>query len=287
MKRSLGIAALSCLLFGAAFTNAGQAHAFAPSTDIKVQVNDNLVGFPDAQPFVDDSGHLLVPIRFVTEKMGCKVDWSIENQNVAVNVTGINKTINLKTGEAKARVGGKTVSLDSAAVFRDGRVFVPLRFIVESFGENVQWDDNNRIVIVDTDGKYHGPAWYAQKEAPAESTVSNLLNSAYQYKGTPYVWGGTEPDGFDCSGFVGYVFKSYGVDLPRTSQEMYNEAGGQVSDPKPGDLVFFSRSGAVYHVGIYVGNGSFISATKSKGVQVAPLFNGYWSSTYSGAKRIL
>lgn len=287
MKRKLGIAALSCLMFGAAFAGAGQAQAFAPNTDIKVQVNDQLVGFPDAQPFLDDGANLLVPIRFVTEKMGCKVGWSSEKDTVSVTIAGLNQTISLKTGESNAKVSGKTVSLDSKAAFRDGRVYVPLRFVVEAFGVNVQWDNNNRIVIVDADGKYHGPAWYVQKEAPAESIPSKLLNTAYQFKGTPYVWGGTEPDGFDCSGFVGYVFRSYGIHLPRTSQEMYNEAGGQVSDPKPGDLVFFSRSGEVYHVGIYVGNGNFISATRSKGVQVTPLNTGYWSSTYSGAKRVM
>lgn len=71
------------------------------------------------------------------------------------------------------------------------------------------------------------------------SMVRGIIQNAYQYIGTPYVYGGTSPGGFDCSGFVRYVFANYGVYLPRTADAQY-EVGRHVSSLQPGDLVFFN-----------------------------------------------
>lgn len=98
------------------------------------------------------------------------------------------------------------------------------------------------------------------------STGSEVVNEAERYVGTPYLWGGTTPAGFDCSGFTQYVYGQLGVELPRTSEEQAS-AGTAVSslkDAQPGDLVFFAGSdgtaSAPGHVGIYVGNGEMIDA---------------------------
>lgn len=107
-----------------------------------------------------------------------------------------------------------------------------------------------------------------------------------QFQGVPYVWGGSSPSGFDCSGFVQYVYRRIGIQLPRTAEQMYN-FGYSVSQLRPGDLVFFTTaSQSISHVGIYTGNGNFISATSSSGVAVRSLSNSYWGARYMGAKRV-
>ena len=116
-----------------------------------------------------------------------------------------------------------------------------------------------------------------------------VIQSSLQYVGVPYVFGGTSPNGFDCSGYVSYVFANAGVSLPRTADAQY-EVGSPVSygDLIPGDLVFFSTYDyGVSHVGIYLGNGNFINASSSRGVAVDSLSSSYWSSFYVGARRVL
>ncbi|WP_409288039.1 C40 family peptidase [Peribacillus sp. SCS-37] len=116
---------------------------------------------------------------------------------------------------------------------------------------------------------------------------TRLINYAKKFMGVPYVWGGTSPSGFDCSGLINYVFKEQGIYLPRTSSSLYTNVGLKVSSPKPGDLVFFNTSGSgVSHVGIYIGNNEFISAASSKGVSIASLDNPYWGPRYLGAKTL-
>jgi peptidoglycan DL-endopeptidase LytE len=112
----------------------------------------------------------------------------------------------------------------------------------------------------------------------------SVISTAKSLQGVPYRWGGTSTSGFDCSGYVNYVYKKNGISLPRTASEMYSQSHS-VSNPKPGDLVFFNTEGGVSHVGVYVGNNEFISATSSHGVKVASLDNSYWGSHYIGAKR--
>lgn len=117
---------------------------------------------------------------------------------------------------------------------------------------------------------------------------NQLVNSAYQYLGIPYVFGGNTPaEGFDCSGFTKYVFSHNGINLPRLADEQY-EVGQRVrrSELMPGDLVFFTTyEPGVSHTGIYVGNNNFISATSSGGIRVDSLDSGYWSPRYVGATR--
>jgi murein DD-endopeptidase len=122
------------------------------------------------------------------------------------------------------------------------------------------------------------------------SRVQNLLQHALALLGTPYRWGGTGTDGFDCSGLVGYVFhNALGIDLPRVSRDMAT-SGQLISDRSalsPGDLVFFGKKGRVDHVGIYVGNGRFLHAPRTgRDVTVSSLESGYWSNKYMQARRV-
>ncbi len=88
---------------------------------------------------------------------------------------------------------------------------------------------------------------------------SAVVNVAKRYLGVPYVWGGASPSGFDCSGFIQYVFRQAGISVPRTASAQ-QRAARRVYNPRPGDLVFFGYP--AYHVGIYVGHGKMASAHK-------------------------
>ncbi len=119
--------------------------------------------------------------------------------------------------------------------------------------------------------------------------AKDILSTASKYKGVPYVFGGTTPRGFDCSGYVQYVFKQRGADLTRTADTQFEE-GVSLSrrQLKPGDLVFFSTYEAgASHVGIYAGNHQFWNATSSQGVMLSDMEDGYWRARYYGARRLL
>lgn len=116
-----------------------------------------------------------------------------------------------------------------------------------------------------------------------------VMQNAMRYRGVPYVFGGTTPNGFDCSGFTRYVYAQAGLSLPRTADDQF-DIGRSVSygNLQPGDLVFFTTyAPGASHVGIYVGNAQFISATSSGGVMVSRLDSGYWGNRYYGARRVL
>lgn len=123
----------------------------------------------------------------------------------------------------------------------------------------------------------------------ASPLAKAVTEEAKKYIGVPYRFGGTDTRGFDCSGFIQYVFRKEGMTLPRAADEQYR-MGKKISRSalRPGDLVFFSTyEKGVSHSGIYMGGGSFISATSSSGIAVADMTGGYWSERYIGAKRIL
>lgn len=127
-------------------------------------------------------------------------------------------------------------------------------------------------------------------EPPAGNRIQVMLKHALALLGTPYRWGGTTTNGFDCSGLVGYVFKTtLGIELPRVSRDMA-KAGELISDRSqltPGDLVFFGHRGRVSHVGIYVGDGQFVHAPRTgRDVTVSRLDSGYWANEYLEARRV-
>ncbi|MGH8382946.1 C40 family peptidase [Pseudomonas sp.] len=125
--------------------------------------------------------------------------------------------------------------------------------------------------------------------------ADNILERGMSLIGTRYRFGGTsENTGFDCSGFIGYLFREEaGLNLPRSTREMINVKAPLVarSNLKPGDLVFFATNGRgrVSHAGIYLGDDQFIhsSSRRSGGVRIDKLGDRYWSKTFIEAKRAL
>lgn len=130
---------------------------------------------------------------------------------------------------------------------------------------------------------------------PASTVYSSLgaqvVATAKQYLGCRYVWGGMSPSGFDCSGFVNYVYKLYGYSMNRVAQDIYSGNGTWVDKAslQPGDLVFFGYGPySVSHVGMYIGGGQFIHASSSStGVIISSLSENYYTNRYVGAKRII
>lgn len=121
----------------------------------------------------------------------------------------------------------------------------------------------------------------------SRSNNSTLVEHALSLQGTPYRFGGTTRNGFDCSGYSQYVFRGSDIYLPRTAADQFR-VGTSVSkgELQAGDLVFFSTYGpGATHVGIYVGGGRFVSAANS-GVSVSSLNSGYYASRYIGARRV-
>lgn len=119
--------------------------------------------------------------------------------------------------------------------------------------------------------------------------VRSLISTAYDYVGVPYVFGGTTPWGFDCSGYTQYVFRQIGVDIPRTADaQYYSYPKVSASNLQPGDLVFFETyEPGPSHCGIYIGNGQMLQAGSSTGVTVSNVFSGYFGARYIGACRVL
>jgi len=126
----------------------------------------------------------------------------------------------------------------------------------------------------------------AQKEAQLRQDICDY---AAKFLGVPYLWGGTTPNGFDCSGLVQYVYNHFGISIQRCSYDQYHKSVKKISksELKPGDLVFFTRADTgndVGHVGIYVGNDTFIHAPRSgKNVEYAKLSSTYYTENYVGA----
>lgn len=145
----------------------------------------------------------------------------------------------------------------------------------------------------DKDAKKTGDMKIACRETapffPAKK-VEALIKTAKKYIGVKYVYGGADPKGFDCSGYIMYIFKSQGSKVPRGADDQY-DIGRRVEGKKrlvKGDLVFFSDDRReISHVGLYLGNGSFIHASTSKGVRIDSLSNEYWKPRYAGGKHLI
>jgi len=122
-----------------------------------------------------------------------------------------------------------------------------------------------------------------------QSLASQIIEYAKQFVGVPYVYGGSSPKGFDCSGFTKYVYGKFKIYLPRSAND-YSVVGTKVSrtDLKPGDILLFDRYGSesLGHVGIYLGNDQFIHASSSKKKVVIMRLSGY-RAKYLGARRVI
>lgn len=169
----------------------------------------------------------------------------------------------------------------------------------------MQVDINNIVsVLGKTDGWYQiklsdgTEGWMSasyvslrEEDISRSGGLRDIVDFAKRFLGVGYVYGGSSPKGFDCSGFTSYVFKNFGINLPRTAfgQSSAGEAVDK-SDLKVGDLVLFRTLGSkkINHAGIYIGDGNFIHSSSGKGeVRIDTLLDGYYNEHYATARRVI
>lgn len=150
----------------------------------------------------------------------------------------------------------------------------------------VQSTDNGQVASASTSGESKKVSTSSSSAPVASGNLSAAVNAGFGHLGTPYVWGGKSPGGFDCSGFVSWAYSQAGISIPSSTSALQS-TGSQVSysQAKPGDLVFFDTYKKNGHVGIYLGGGKFIGAQNSTGLAVANMNSGYWNDTFKGHVR--
>lgn len=127
----------------------------------------------------------------------------------------------------------------------------------------------------------------AENVVTIPASTQKVIDESKKLLGVSYVWAGSTPAGFDCSGFIYYAFKSAGVSVSRLSTEGYYSRSYYVDAPQPGDLVFFENTykSGISHMGIYLGDNQFIHASSSKGVTISSLNEAYFKQRFDGFKR--
>ncbi len=118
--------------------------------DVFIVVNQKPIFFerPEDRPFIDSSGRTQVPVRFVSEALGKKVNWDGDTQTVTIA-----DQVKLRIKSSVVQAGERTIHMDTIARLKDDRTFVPVRFVSEALGQKVDWDENAHIVIITTPGK--------------------------------------------------------------------------------------------------------------------------------------
>ncbi|KUP04445.1 hypothetical protein Q75_15440 [Bacillus coahuilensis p1.1.43] len=223
----------------------------------------------------------------------------VNNLNNATRVAGSNRY------DTSVKIADKYFGNSDEAILATGQAFadaltgsilaankgVPVLLVesdsvpkeVMSYIEKKSIDDvtiigGNNTVSKDVEAQLRGE----EPKVVETSKAQIIVEEAKKYMGVRYVYGGTTPSGFDCSGYIGYVFKQHGISLPRTTSGLNTLP--KVSNPKPGDILLFNTSGSgVSHAGIFLGNDQFIHSGSSTGVAISSLSNSYWGPRYMHA----
>lgn len=238
----------------------------------------------DVDPYIV-RGTTLVPVRGLMTPFGATFEWNPSTQTAVVHRGDTN--MELTVGSPTAKVNGQVKALPVVVTNTSGRLMLPIRFVAESFGLSVNW--NSSAYAVEITDPSRGAIATSDRGTVERSQARRAVETARLLVGKPYAWGGTGPNAFDCSGFIQYVAKQVGVWLPRTSYEQYG-AGKAVAKSvlQPGDLVFFNADGSgASHVGIYIGNDSFVHAeNETVGVVITSLSKPWWATRYMGARHV-
>ncbi|TFD97039.1 LysM peptidoglycan-binding domain-containing protein [Jeotgalibacillus sp. R-1-5s-1] len=227
----------------------------------------------------------------IAVQYGLTIKELMDLNQLSTTIIFVNQELKVKAGAANEQV--KPVPPTAADMTYTVKSGDSLSKIAIQFNVTVsnlrQWNqlssDSIRIgqTLVLKGGSPSGPV---QTVTPAPTT--NVVAAASQLMGIPYVWGGASLSGFDCSGFIHYVYNLAGKKLPRVTAEGYYDRSFYVDQPKAGDLVFFEGTykRGISHVGIYIGNNQMIHAAEQGGVMISSLDTSYWKKHFSSFKRL-
>ena len=167
------------------------------------------------------------------------------------------------------------------------RATTPVASNSSNSNSNTNTSNDDLTVLSNSSSKSNESSGKEQKATvKGNGNIQTAITAGNQHLGTPYVWAGKGPGGFDCSGFVSWAFGQAGISIPSSTAGL-SGTGTKVSysEAQPGDLVFFDTYKTNGHVGIYVGNGQFIGAQNSTGLAYADMTSGYWKEKFSGHVR--
>ena len=145
-KKTIATAVAASVIFGAGLSNPVKAAVSSDLRMIPVIVNGQKVKFPDTEPFINTDGRTMVPVRFVSERLGADVTWESDTETAVIKYNG--KEIRMPIGSNQVSVNGQAVELDTQAELYEGRTMVPLRFVSEVLGSKVEWDNAAHSVRV-------------------------------------------------------------------------------------------------------------------------------------------
>lgn len=262
----------------------------------KQVMNTNPISYIDLE-----SNQTLVPVRFVSESLNAKVKWDQENHKITVIQDKKTIVMNIDSRDVYIDGNKKTLAQGVSPKLVKGSTMVPLRFLSETFGYQVGYDEEKKM-----------PTIITQQEVPenivlASTPSSGLYNTAYtplvndfseiilaeslRQEGIPYAAGGDNPSsGFDCSGLVQWNYKKAGINLPRTAKDQWLATEEVSSDQaQVGDLIFFKGTygdeNHISHVGIYVDE-SRMHHSNASGVGYSNWNNSYWKEHFDSIRRV-
>ncbi|WP_195573754.1 C40 family peptidase [Paenibacillus sp. 1001270B_150601_E10] len=291
MKAALRVTLLAGALFGSMLwmdsTFGSTVHAQSLDKSVTMTINEQQVTFTNTIPILEGGNTMYMPVREFSEVMNYELQWGKTTEGqVQITLSNEVTSITVTAGSKTATVNGQAVTMSDQLWNYNNSTYIPFRFLIDQFNLNYTWDS----ALLQTLPSVNRAESKGQVSVSSQNSFSSkILNTAYSYLGVPYVWGGMSPNGFDCSGFVSYVFQKHGVGLPRTAHDMYKSLNTSVKAPEKGDLVFFSASGnRITHVGIYTGNNKYIHASSGSANSVieSSLGSAWSKKTYVGAKRI-
>lgn len=170
MKKKMMTVLAATMLFTGVSATMPKVDAATNKPQIEVLLDARKMAFPDAKPFQDDSNAVMVPIRFVSEKLGAKVGWSKTGGKQIVTLKTDKHSVAMTVGSATAVVDGESKTYDSKIILKQSRTFVPLRLVSEGLGQTVNWDQIGKWV------------WIGSKKAPTVDELNLKPQSIEPYR---------------------------------------------------------------------------------------------------------